>query len=339
VGAIKLVFGTSERGVDIPRVSPFFESTVPGIYIAGELGGMGLIRNAARQGVSVIGHIAGQLASDRSGDADDVVIVGGGPAGLAAALAARQRNLRFRLIEQDAFGGTVVHYPRQKLVMTEEVELPLAGTIPRGHVSKEDLLERFTAIRRRFELPIQESEPVTDLRREGNDFEVVTGRAVYPARKVVLCIGRRGQPRRLGVPGEDLSTVTYRLTDPEQYSGRSVLVVGGGDSAVEAACALAEAAATVSIVHRGQAFSRCKAANRERIAALAEAGRVQVHTGTVPIRFAPGSATVGPAGEETTEAPRALAAEFVIVCAGGDLPATMLSRIGVEVDRHYGEPF
>ena len=356
VGAIQLVFGTSERGVDIPRVTPRFESTVPGIYIVGELGGMGLIRNAVRQGEAVIRHIVEQLPGDRAGGGrpgeteigpavgtertvDDVIVIGAGPAGFAAGMAALAARLRFRIIEQDTFGGTVAHYPRQKIVMSETIDLPLAGRIAQGVLSKEELIARFKAIRQEHRLPIQEGERAEDIQGRDGDFRVVTNRGVYAARKVVLAIGRRGVPRRLGVPGEDLPTVTYRLIEPEQYAGRPVLVIGGGDSAVEAACALADAGAQVTVSHRGLSFDRCKPANRERLTRLNLESRIRLFLGTRPLKFEPSSVVIAPAeaaGSPSTET-QTLPADFVIICAGGDLPTAMLSRVGIQVDRHYGE--
>jgi thioredoxin reductase/ferredoxin len=340
--AIRLVFGTAERGVDIPRVSAHFESTVPGIYVVGELGGMGLVRNAIRQGVAAVRHLAEHPAPGTGGESDDLVIVGAGPAGFAAALAAQEVGLRYRVIDQDSFGGTVAHYPRQKLVLTDVLELPLAGRIGEGEVSKEDLVGRWREIRERFGLHIQEREKLENVEGTDGRFRVVTDRGSYAARKVVLALGRRGTPRRLGVPGEELPSVTYRLIDPEQYTGRPVLVVGGGDSAVEAACSLAEAGALVALSYRGAGFDRCKPANRERIARLAGAEKVRLHFHTMPERIEPSAVILarapGAAGGAEAQGEDRLPADYVVVCAGGELPSALLARFGIAVDRHYGEP-
>jgi dihydropyrimidine dehydrogenase (NAD+) subunit PreT len=341
VGAIRLVFGTSERGIDIPRVTPDFESTVPGLYVVGELGGMGLVRNAVRQGVAAVRHLAKDLARERQGVSkgsagdlpDDLIVLGAGPAGFAAGLAAREAGLRFRIIEQSVLGGAVAHYPRQKIVMTDAIDLPLVGRITRGNVGKEDMISRLEAIRQEFQIPVQEKEHVEDVEWQNGLFRVTTDLGSYTSRKVILTVGRRGTPRRLGVPGEDLPNVTYSLENPEQYAGRSVLVVGGGDSAVEAACSLVEAGARVSLSHRGRAFTRCRPANREQIARFQSTGRVQVRLQTTPLRITP-TQTVLSTAEDGTER---IAAEYVIICAGGEMPASLLNRVGIEVDRHFGE--
>ncbi|RMG95734.1 MAG: 4Fe-4S dicluster domain-containing protein, partial [Candidatus Dadabacteria bacterium] len=238
VGAITLVFGTERRGVDLPVVGPDFQTNVPGLFVAGELGGMGLIRNAVEQGKRAVENIAA-LPGMRAGEGLDLVIVGAGPAGLAASLAARAKGLRFVTVEQESLGGTIAHYPRGKLVMTSPFSLPGAGRFTRREVSKEELLEFWEQVVRRSGLSIRFGETVTDVRRVAEGLEVVTSEGTYPSRAVLLAIGRRGTPRKLGVPGEDLPKVVYRLVDPEQYRGQRVLVVGGGDSALEAAAGLA----------------------------------------------------------------------------------------------------
>jgi heterodisulfide reductase subunit A-like polyferredoxin len=147
VGAVKLVFGTEKRGIDIPHVQPNFETNVPGIYIAGELGGMGLVRKAAEQGRQAMESIAKLRGSAKQ---LDVVIVGAGPAGLAATLGAMEKKLRSVTLEQeDSLGGTVYHYPRNKLVMTQPVVLPIVGKAKLGEITKEDLLAFWQGIDRK----------------------------------------------------------------------------------------------------------------------------------------------------------------------------------------------
>jgi thioredoxin reductase/Pyruvate/2-oxoacid:ferredoxin oxidoreductase delta subunit len=238
--AITLVFGTETRGVDIPLVSASFETNVPGIFIAGELGGMGLIRNAFEQGRQAVEAIR-RLDGIGSSQPLDVVIVGAGPAGFSASLAAKQAGLRFVTLEQDSLGGTVAHYPRGKIVMTVPGRLPLIGKVPFTETSKEKLIEFLQAAERDAGIAIRYRERVESVERNNDGFVVKTHRDSYRSRAVLLAIGRRGTPRRLGVEGEDLPKVTYRLIDPEQYRNRKVLVVGGGDSAIEAAVAVAGA--------------------------------------------------------------------------------------------------
>ena len=265
VDAIKLVFGTSERGVDLPMVDQFFESSRPGVHIVGELGGMGLIKNAITQGIQVGNRLA-QVTPRTGGEGVvDVAIVGAGPAGMATALALRSAGRSFRVLEQGSVGGTIAQYPRQKVVMTEAVQLPLYGKFGKKLISKEELLETWKKVLEKGKIRIDEGVKVSGIEGSDGAFTVVTSHGPVRARKVVLATGRRGTPRKLGVPGEELTKVTYNLIDPEQYQGCSVLVVGGGDSALEAAIQLAESTdAQVCISYRGDSFGRVREANRKR---------------------------------------------------------------------------
>ena len=331
VQAIALVFGTERRGVDIPHVDPNFETNVPGVFIAGELGGMGLIRKAAEQGRQAIRTIASR---PRTGAALDVLIVGAGPAGIAAGLAAVDAKLAYRLIEQEAdLGGSVYHYPRHKIAMTQPFDLPIVGPIRFTEVSKEALLSFWRRIVGTTGLVVHTAERFERLERRDRRLIVTTTRGVHEAGSVLLAIGRRGTPRRLGIPGEDLPKVVYRLIDPAQYRGRRVLVVGGGDSAIEAALACADEPGTqVVIAYRGEAFSRAKAANRDRLEAASAAGRrieVLLETEIACIGAETVDLTCG--GE-----PRRIANDAVIVQAGGVLPTELLRSIGVAIETKHG---
>ena len=330
LGAIKLVFGTARRGIDIPYVKPNFETNVPGIYIAGELGGMGLIRKAAEQGRQAMEAIAQNRA--RGGELD-VVIVGAGPAGLSATLGAMEKKLRFVTLEQeDSLGGTVYHYPRNKIVMTQPVSLPLVGKIKLGEISKESLLELWQGIVDRFAIPIRFGERMESIEPSGAGFIVKTQRSEFRTRALLLSIGRRGTPRKLGVPGEEHPKVIYRLIDPEQYRGRKVLVVGGGDSAIEAAVSIAgEPGTQVTLSYRGDAFGRIKAKNRERLAEAEQSGKLSVRLSSQVARIDENFAALKQGDEEFM-----LENDFVIVCAGGVLPTPMLKEIGIRVETKFG---
>lgn len=333
VDAIELVFGSDKRGVDIPTVSPSFETNVPGIYIAGELGGMGLIRNAISQGRQAMDAVAAALAQAPAADAEvDVVIVGAGPAGFAASLAAMAHKLSYLTLEQDSLGGTVAHFPRGKIVMTAPVDLPLIGKVRITETSKEALLGFWQDVEQRTGVRIRYNERVEAVRREGNGFLVTTTTGSHRCRAVLLAIGRRGTPRTLGVPGEDQPKVVYRLLDPEQYRGQHVLVVGGGDSALEAAAACAEQPGTrVTLAYRGGAFNRAKPKNRDRVQQLAAEGSLELLLGTEPLSVGPDQVELqGPQGR--VQRPN----DAVIVCAGGILPTSFLKQIGIHVETKYG---
>ncbi|MEI4506404.1 NAD(P)-binding domain-containing protein [Sphingopyxis sp. CCNWLW253] len=330
--ALSLVFGTATRGIDIPFVSPDFETNVPGIYLAGEIGGMGLIRNAVKQGTEAVDAIAAANEADDADDMLDLMIVGAGPAGIAASLRAMELGLRFETVEQDSLGGTVAHFPRNKLIMTAPVKLPLFGELRFREIRKEALLGIWQDVIERTGLHIRCNERVVDVTPGNRGFTVRTAHGVYRARRVLLAIGRRGTPRKLGVPGEERSKVVYRLTDPAQYAGRRVLVVGGGDSAIEAAVALAEQPGTeVALSYRREAFSRTRRQNRDAIAAAVAAGRVtlylqssmeEVRHGAIALRH----------HAELLDLPN----DDVIICAGGELSTAFLQSMGIRVERRFG---
>jgi len=332
VDAITLVFGSAQRGIDIPLLNPNFESTVPGIFIAGELGGMGLIRNALSQGMQAVNAIHKHRPRARGAGALDLLIVGAGPAGFAASLTALSHGLKFATVEQDSLGGCVFQYPRAKMVMTSPVTLPLVGRLRFGHTSKEALLEFWRGVERKMKLPMRYGERVESIGREGDGFLVRTTRGEHRAASVLLAIGRRGTPRKLDVPGEELPKVVYRLVDPEQYKGQDVLVVGGGDSALEAAASIAEnGGRQVTLSYRGDAFSRAKPRNRERVAAAARSGRLQVLLESQVRRIETASVVLAFQGRELE-----LANDAVIVSVGGILPAEFLQKVGVQVETKYG---
>ena len=334
VEAIQLVFGSEKRGVDIPRIQENFETNVPGIYIIGELGGMGLIRNAFEQGRQCIEGIA-EEPSGPDASILDLVIVGCGPAGLSASLNAKRCGMRFVTLERDTVGGTVAHYPRKKLVMTQPVKVPGYGKIGAREIGKEALMETWLEIIREAGLEVRINQEVTSIsQRPGGGFDVHTSAEVFSANRVILAIGRRGVPRKLGVPGEDLSKVSYSLREPEVFAGDRVLVVGGGDSAIEAAMVIAEQKdSVVHLSYRRSSFSRIKPANHERIHEAVERGLLKVLWET-NLRVIDEDAVMLTA----TDTEMTLGNDQVLVFAGGILPTGFLESCGIMIDTKFGAP-
>ncbi len=336
VGAIELVFGTEKRGVDIPQVQPNFETNMERIFIAGELGGMGLIRNAMTQGIESVTYIeedlkAGQFPKEP--DVYDLIIVGAGPAGLAASLTAKSKNLNYLLLDQEEeFGGAILSYPRAKVVMTRPVEVPIYGKIRTGELSKEQLLALWKDIIAKAQLKVYANEKVQSLTREGAKFTVKTSKRELLTRFVLLAIGRRGTPRKLGVPGEKLPKVMYRLLEPEHYSGQKILVVGGGDSAVEAAIALArQEGNAVTLSYRSAAFSRIKAGNQTRIDAAVKAGKVTLMMES-NVKEIKGAEVLLEYKGQTVSIPN----DSVFVFVGGVLPNDFLKACGIAIETKFG---
>ena len=330
--AIDLVFGTAERGVDIPALASDFSTTRDGVWIAGELGGMGLIRNAITQGVQACESVAERLrkqpAVNPQSAGCDLVIVGAGPAGIAASLTAKKLGISCTVVEQDTLGGTVAHFPRNKIVMTAPVELPLVGKVKLRETSKESLLEFWQNIITEHQPDIRFGEQMIGLEGDYNDFTVTTSHGQLQCRAVLLCLGRRGTPRKLEVPGEELSHVVYSLTDASQYAGCSAVVIGGGDSAIEAALALAEQPHTqVVLSYRGSGFSRAKSKNRLNL----ERSAVEVRLNSQIQKITPTQVVLAQQQQTHT-----VAADLVVICAGGILPSAFLTKMGIQVDTKYG---
>ena len=330
VDGLKLVFGTEKRGMDIPNLSPNFETNVKNIFIAGELGGMGLIKNTTEQGKQAIKHIA----KLKNGKTDyDVVIVGAGPAGIAATLGAKENHLRYVTIEQeDSLGGAVYQYPRNKLTLTSPINLPIVGELKIFNIRKEELLRTWQKVVEDAKISIQFNERMEKITKTDHGFLITTPKGNYETACVLLAIGRRGTPRKLDVPGESQPKVVYRLIDPEQYTGEHVLVVGGGDSAIEAAVSLSETScASVTLSYRSAAFNRVKQKNLDGLQAAEAAGKIKVMLNSSVEWIKWDKVSI-----KLADKPVIIKNDAVIVCAGGVLPTPFLKEIGVMVETHYG---
>ena len=330
--AISLLIGTEQRGVDLPHVDPLFETNVKGIYIAGEIGGMGLIKNAVEQGRQAVDNIAKSL--DPAINAEfDLVIVGAGPAGISATLQAKKRNLRSITLEQESVGGTVYTYPRRKIVMTSPMDIPLHGKVKLFETGKEELIGLWNSILTKHQVTIHENTRVNNISGENGVFIVhAANNKQFVTQKVLLAIGRRGSPRKLNVPGEDLPKVFYRLLEPESVSHMKVLVVGGGDSAIESALLLA-AENEVTLSYRQSTFSRLKPGNDSLIKEAIRENRIQVIMNSNLISIEEKRVVLRLADNNE----KILDNDLVYVFAGGELPAGFLSNAGITVTRKFGE--
>lgn len=331
--AITLCIGTEKRGVDLPHIDQTFETNIPGLYIAGELGGMGLIKNAVEQGKQAVENIAKTKKTDHQADYD-LVIVGAGPAGISASLTAKKFNLKALTLEQDTLGGTVFTFPRSKIVMTSPMDLPLHGKIKLYETKKPELLDLWVKVIEKHNIQIREKTKVDSITRVNGHFNIgsATGEN-FTAKNVLLAIGRRGTPRKLGIPGEDMEKVAYRLLEPELIEGKNIVVVGGGDSAIESAQLLAEQN-NVILSYRKDVFSRIKPKNNEKI-------KEAITNKTIDVRFNTNLKSINEKEVEiensTTGEKQRVENDLVYIFAGGELPTQFLEKIGLKITRKFGE--
>jgi thioredoxin reductase (NADPH) len=330
VGAITMALTSPSVGANLPVLSPEYETSIQNMFIIGELGGLALIKNAVNQGRACIDTIVARIAADKTSaaasDVADVLIVGAGPAGLTASLRAIEKKLNYITIEESEIGGTVAKYPRQKLVMTSPVEFPLYGKFKKTELPKENLLEFWGKVMKRADFQCRTGEKVDNIVKSADGvFAISTPKTAYKARHVILAIGKMGSPKKLGVPGEDLPKVMYRLIEADHYVKKNILVVGGGDSAVEAAMGLAsQVGNTVTLSYRQAAFSRIKERNAKRIEGFIRRGKVQALFNSNPVEFRQDSVVLERDGKQQT-----LSNDFVWIFAGGEPPTAFLQKIGV----------
>lgn len=330
VGAITMVLASPSVGANLPTLTSQYETSIPNMFIIGELGGLALIKNAVNQGRDCVDTILARLTQNKPSvaapDVADLLIVGAGPAGLTASLRAIEHKLNYITIEESEIGGTVAKYPRQKLVMTSPVEFPLYGKFKKTELPKENLIEFWLKVMKRADFKCRTGEKVQNIEKsQDGSFTVSTPKGQYRARYVILALGKMGSPRKLGVKGEDLPKVMYRLIEADHYVNKKILIVGGGDSAVEAAMGLAhQVGNTVTLSYRQANFSRIKDRNSQRIEDCIRKGKVRALFNSKPVEFLPDSVILDVNGTHQT-----LPNDYVWIFAGGEPPTDFLKKIGV----------
>lgn len=333
VQAITLYIGTEKRGVELPHVEQTFESNIPGVYIAGEMGGMGLIKNSVEQGKQAVENLVKKLDSNVKAQYD-LVIVGAGPAGISASLAAKKHNLKALTLEQDSLGGTVFTFPRSKIVMTSAMDLPLHGKVKLFETSKQELLNLWNAVISKHEIDLLQHAKVESVTPVNGYFVTRTLKGEeFTSRKILLAIGRRGTPRKLNVPGEESAKVAYRLLEPELIEGNRILVVGGGDSAIESALLLAEMN-EVTLSYRSDVFGRLKPKNNEKIKEAIAGSKINVLYNSTVTSIEDHQVRLF-LNEDQKEL--VLDNDQVYIFAGGELPTQFLEKIGVRITKKFGE--
>lgn len=333
VEAISLRIGTETRGVELPHVNQTFETNIKGVYIAGELGGMGLIKNSVEQGKQAVDNIAKSL-KENNGDLLDLVIIGAGPAGVSGALAAKKLGLTFKVLEQYTLGGTVYSFPRAKIVMTNPMDLPLYGKVKLFDTSKDELLTIWNDALTKNQIEITENTKVENIIPQSDgSFKIKTakGEELF-CNQVLIAIGRRGTPRKLGAIGEDMQKVYYRLLEPELVHDKNILVVGGGDSAIESAMLLMENN-NVILSYRKDQFARIKPKNKEKIVKAQTDNKIKIIYNSNLIEVKDKCIHLLIKEEHDL---KEIENDIVYIFAGGELPTKFLSNAGIEIQKRFG---
>lgn len=331
--AITLCIGTEKRGVDLPHVNQYFETNVKGIFIAGEMGGMGLIRNAVEQGKQAVENIARSLNGHKNTDYD-LIIVGAGPAGISASLTAKKHGIKALTLEQDTLGGTVYTFPRSKIVMTSPMDLPLHGKVKLFETSKDELLKVWNTALSNNNLSIKENSKVEKITFENRGFRLTTLEGdTFTTQTILLAIGRRGTPRKLNIPGENSMKVAYRLLEPELISGEKIIVVGGGDSAIEAALLLADQNEVI-LSYRKDTFSRLKPKNKKKLDEAISNKIFDVVLNSNLTSIEEKYVNIEVSGKEEI---LKLENDLVYIFAGGELPTRFLENAGIKITKKFGE--
>ena len=324
VGGIEVGLGDVSSREDIPMLSSELESNLENIYLIGELGGLALIRNAVNQGSRVAKTIQTKL--NGVNPSQPIIVVGAGPAGLSCTISLMEMGLPVILIDQSEPGGTILQYPRRKLVMVQPIEMPGYGEMSQSEYSKEELLEIWDKIFKSHVPDFRSGHQLQSIQKNDNGYLITTGAGEFNTEYVVLALGRRGTPRKLGVPGEDLSKVAYKLMDAETYQNKNILVVGGGDSAVEAAVGLGQQIGnTVTLSYRKKGFSRIKTRNDEQVAKAIKNGWINIIYESTVDSIHEDHVIIN-RGDQNTEVKN----DYVFVFAGGIPPFKLMNSMGIQ---------
>ena len=322
-GGLKLVEYGQKLKVRVPWTDENFESNIKGIYIVGSLTGAGLIKEAINQGRIAVNHI---MKGASPPGLPTVLVIGAGPAGLSAMLSCRKFGLPVICFEKDRTANTIRNFPKKKFVMAEPVELPLIGPLWVGDSSRERLLEAWEGMLDKAGACITTGSRLEMIEKKDGRFQVTVSGNVHACDKIVLALGNRGVPRKLGVPGEDGENVFHNLLEADEFSGSTVTVIGAGDSAIEASLALQRNGCRVTLLVRGDGFPKAKTRNAERINQSIADGQVRVYYNSQPLAIGSDAITFTSGGETHREK-----TDSVFVMAGGELPFALLEKIGIEI--------
>ena len=316
------------------------ESNVKGLHIVGDLAGAPVIKMAMAQGFEVIDYLSSlpEMQQASKEEVLDVLIVGGGAAGLNAALAAKEKKLRSVVLEKEKLANTIENFPEGKWVYAEPDTLPPKGKLWLDGATKEDLVTRWHSIVQDNQIDIRTEEPLTELQRQSDGtFIAKTPKAQYHTKRIVLATGQRGNPRKLGVEGEELEQVYHRLYSPTKYHDENILVVGGGNSAVEAALTLSQRNQVI-LSYRKPEFARLFKDNQQKLEGAIQEKRIEVVFQSNVKTFRAGEAVLSIKRSGSQEE-RIVPMNHAFVLVGAELPIKFLKSLGIKLENEWeGSP-
>jgi len=331
-GWAKTAFGRKRPEPSYPQLpvsNDRGESNIPGITLIGEVAGTPLVKLGLNDGVEAIDRLHAELGPSTSTDQLDVVIIGAGSSGLGAAMRAHELGMRYQVLEANRIANTIVNMYKGKLLFAEPETLANKSTMWFEECTREQLLERWHAQIDDAGLKINEFEKVEDIKGRAGDFTVVTAKGAYSARRVLMGVGKAGNPRKAGVAGESAhpAKVFHHLADPAEYSGQNIFVYGGGDVAAEAVIALAESN-TVTMVTIDEELVYPKKRNKDALYALQKAGKLDLNLASKLIDFDETTVTFENASGETMTIENDVVFEMI----GAVLPLKFFEKVGIKLE-------
>ena len=328
------ILSSGSRDIQRPLIKKHNESNVPGLYVIGDLAGAPVIKLAMEQGVNVAEHIA-SLPDARANDPNvyDLIVIGAGAAGLNAALTAQDKGLSCLVLEKNKIANTIEDFPEGKWVYAEPDEAPSKGKLWLDGATKEDLIKRWHQIIENNKLDVRVLEPLERLEKTDGVFELKTLKSTYKAKRLILATGQRGNPRELNAAGEDREQVYHQLYSPKKYHDENVLVVGGGNSAVEAAITLSERN-KVYLSYRGSEFRRIFKDNERLLNEKVAQGKIELILNSNVTEFGVKEATlkIDKGGlDETRKVPY----DHAFVLIGAELPKRFLKSLGIKLENDW----
>lgn len=312
----------------LPKINADGSTDLPGVYIVGDLSGIPLLKFSSHTGAIAVNKISERLKTKQSTELD-LVIIGGGVSGISAALQAKKLNINFKIYEAAEVFSTIVNFPKGKPIYTYPSEMTPEGDLQfsKDANTKEKLLEELKSQANTHEIK-PEIANADKIEKSSNGYVIhFSNNEKVKSSNVIIAIGRSGNFRKLGIKGENLPKVYNRMHDPKEFVGKKVLVVGGGDSALETAIAITEAGGQVTISYRNPEFNRPKIEHVQKIKTLEKLDKIKVKMSSIITEITNQEVKVKLASGSIENIPN----DIVFSMIGREPPLEFFRRSGIEI--------